>query len=46
MADTETTPTPMRKPSWLRARIPIGDNYKKIKNLILKSVFLKYYRDY
>ncbi|MEN9448352.1 MAG: hypothetical protein RJA25_1642 [Bacteroidota bacterium] len=34
MADTETTPTPMRKPSWLRARIPIGDNYKKIKNLV------------
>ena len=34
MADTETTPTPMRKPSWLRARIPIGENYKKIKNLV------------
>lgn len=28
------SPAPMRKPPWLKARIPIGDNYKKIKNLV------------
>lgn len=31
---TNTIPSPKRKPSWLRARIPIGENYKKVRNIV------------
>ncbi len=34
MNDTEIiTPKP-RKPEWLKVRIPIGENYKKVRNLV------------
>ncbi|HNE50044.1 MAG TPA: lipoyl synthase [Chitinophagales bacterium] len=36
MADSTTniSTSTIRKPSWLRARIPIGENYKKVRNIV------------
>ena len=36
MADStiHTIASPVRKPSWLRVRIPIGENYKKVRNIV------------
>lgn len=31
---TETTPPVVRKPEWLKARVPGGENYSRLKNLI------------
>jgi len=33
MSDTEIQTRP-RKPSWLKVKIPIGENYKKVRNLV------------
>lgn len=27
-------PTTVRKPSWLKVRVPVGENYKKVKNIV------------
>ena len=32
-AQTETTPK-IRKPDWLRVKLPIGENYKHVRNLV------------
>jgi lipoic acid synthetase len=34
MSEAEIIPTRPRKPSWLKVRIPIGENYKKVRNLV------------
>jgi lipoic acid synthetase len=34
MPDSNTISPPVRKPSWLRVRIPIGENYKKVRNIV------------
>lgn len=31
---TTSNPTATRKPSWLKVRVPIGENYKKVKNIV------------
>ncbi|HPW86669.1 MAG TPA: lipoyl synthase, partial [Chitinophagales bacterium] len=31
--DTDISLKP-RKPSWLKVKIPIGENYKKVRNLV------------
>lgn len=33
MSDTEIQTRP-RKPNWLKVKIPIGENYKKVRNLV------------
>lgn len=34
MSEVETIPLKPRKPSWLKVKIPIGENYKKVRNLV------------
>jgi lipoic acid synthetase len=34
MDSIETIPERPRKPSWLKVKIPIGENYKKVRNLV------------
>lgn len=34
MSEIETIQTRPRKPDWLKVKIPIGENYKKVRNLV------------
>jgi lipoyl synthase len=34
MSDIAEKTSPIRKPTWLKVRIPIGENYKKVKSLV------------
>jgi lipoic acid synthetase len=34
MSTTSLDNMPIRKPSWLKVRVPIGENYKNVKNIV------------
>jgi lipoic acid synthetase len=34
MEPTNTNPTPVRKPNWLRVKLPTGENYRAVRNVV------------